>query len=142
MPAPLVINAEISIPASELKMSFARSAGPGGQNVNKVSSKAVLRWQVRATSSLPEAVRRRFVARYGNRINGDGELVLSCDEHREQSRNTSACRERLRAMIVGVLAAPRRRVKTRPPRAAVERRIKRKQQASEKKQRRQFRGDE
>ena len=142
MPRPLVINAEIAIPAAELQMSFARSAGPGGQNVNKVSSKAVLRWRVVETPSLPEAARRRFVTRYANRINGEGDLVLACDEHREQSRNTAACRERLRAMIVAVLTAPRRRVKTRPPRTAVERRMRLKQQTSEKKQRRQFRGDE
>ena len=123
-------------------MSFARSAGPGGQNVNKVSSKAVLRWQVVATASLPEAVRRRFVTRYANRINVAGELVLSSDEYREQPRNTAACMERLRTMILAVLVPPRRRVKTRPPRAAVERRIKSKQQTSEKKQRRRYRGDE
>jgi len=142
MPRSLVVNADIIIPAGELQLSFARSAGPGGQNVNKVSSKAVLRWQVVATASLPEAVRRRFVTRYANRINVAGELVLSSDEYREQPRNTAACMERLRTMILAVLVPPRRRVKTRPPRAAVERRIKSKQQTSEKKQRRRYRGDE
>ena len=125
-----------------MQLSFARSAGPGGQNVNKVSSKAVLRWRVAETESLPEAVRRRFVTKYGNRINVAGELVLSCDEHREQPRNTASCMERLRTMITAVLKPPRRRVTTRPPRAAVERRIKRKQQTSEKKQRRRYRGEE
>jgi len=142
MPRSLVVNADIIIPAGELQLSFARSAGPGGQNVNKVISKAVLRWQVVATASLPEAVRRRFVTRYANRINVAGELVLSSDEYREQPRNTAACMERLRTMILAVLVPPRRRVKTRPPRAAVERRIKSKQQTSEKKQRRRYRGDE
>jgi ribosome-associated protein len=138
----LAVNSDLVIPAAELQMSFARSAGPGGQNVNKVSSKAVLRWRVAETASLPEAVRRRFVTKYANRINAAGELVLSCDEHREQPRNTAACMERLRTMIATVLKPPRRRVKTRPPRAAVERRIKRKQQTSEKKQRRRYREEE
>ena len=119
-----------------------RSAGPGGQNVNKVSTKAVLRWQVVATPSLPEAVRRRFLERYANRINGEGELVIAADEHREQSRNLAACYERLRQMILAVLHPPRRRVKTRPSRAAVERRIESKQRSSEKKQRRPFRPEE
>ena len=70
-----------------------------------MNTKAVLRWQVVATPSLPEAVRRRFLGRYGNRINGEGELVLAADEHREQSRNLAACRERLRQMILAVLNA-------------------------------------
>ena len=140
MARPLVVNAEIVIPGAELETTFARSAGPGGQNVNKVNSKAVLRWQVRATPSLPEAVRRRFLERYGNRVNGDGELVMAADEHREQSRNITACRERLREMIASVIAAPRRRVKTRPSRGAVERRIKSKLRNSEKKQGRRGEG--
>lgn len=133
MPAPLVVNSEISIPAAELAFSFARSAGPGGQNVNKVNTKAVLHWRVRESPSLPSGVRGRFLAKYGNRVNVDGELVLACDEHREQGRNVTACREKLRAMIAGVVAPPRRRIKTRPPRAAVERRIQSKQRLSEKK---------
>lgn len=142
MPRPLVVTPDVVIPAGELQMSFARSAGPGGQNVNKVSSKAVLHWQVRTTPSLPVDVRRRFVERYANRINVEGELVLAADEHREQSRNHDACRERLREMIVAVLRPPRRRVKTRPSRAAVERRIQSKQRSSEKKQQRRFRPED
>jgi ribosome-associated protein len=134
MPRAIVINDQITIPAAELQASFVRSAGPGGQNVNKVNTKAVLRWQAAATPSLPEAVRRRFLTRYANRVNSAGELVLSADEHREQSRNLRACHDRLQQMILAVLAPPRRRVKTRPTRAAVERRIKAKQRTSEKKQ--------
>jgi ribosome-associated protein len=130
----LIVNDDITIPAGELAASFARSAGPGGQNVNKVNTKAVLRWAVRESPSVPAAVKARFLARYGNRVNNEGELVLSCDEHREQPRNLNTCREKLRAMILSVLTPPRRRVKTRPSRAAVERRIKAKQRQSEKKQ--------
>lgn len=142
MPRSLRINDEIHIPAAELQFTYARSAGPGGQNVNKVSTKAMLRWQVAATPSLPEAVRRRFLARYANRVNGEGELVLAADEHRVQSRNISACLEKLHAMITAVLAAPRRRKKTRPTRAAVEKRIHSKQRKSEKKEGRRYRGEE
>ena len=141
MPASLVVNSEISIPAAELVFSFARSAGPGGQNVNKVNTKAVLHWQVRETPSLPNAVRTRFLAKYGNRVNAEGQLVLASDEHREQGRNVTACREKLRLMIVAVLTPPRRRIKTRPPRAAVERRIQSKQRLSEKKRNRRAGGD-
>jgi ribosome-associated protein len=134
MPRALIVNADISIPAEELAFTFARSAGPGGQNVNKVNTKAVLRWPVAASSSLPPAVRGRFLAKYGNRVNNEGELVLTCDEHREQGRNLTTCREKLRTMIVAVLTPPRRRIKTRPSRGAVERRIKAKQRQSEKKE--------
>jgi ribosome-associated protein len=142
MPRPLVVTPDLVIPAAELLATFARSSGPGGQNVNKVNSKAVLHWQVVGTPSLPEAVRRRFVERYGNRINNEGELVLAADEHRDQSRNLGACYDRLREMILAVLHPPRRRVKTRPSRGAVERRLKTKQRASERKQGRQFRPEE
>lgn len=134
MPRPLIVNAEISIPATELGISYARSAGPGGQNVNKVNSKAILRWRVVDSPSLPAAIRQRFLARYASRVTNDGEVVISADEHREQPRNLTACYERLRAMIVSVVTPPRRRVKTRPSRGSVERRIESKQRNSQKKQ--------
>lgn len=134
MPRPLIVNAEISIPATELGVSYARSAGPGGQNVNKVNSKAILRWRVVDSPSLPAAIRQRFLTRYATRVTNDGEVVISADEHREQPRNLTACYERLRAMIVSVVTPPRRRVKTRPSRGSVERRIESKQRNSQKKQ--------
>ncbi|MCC6492445.1 MAG: aminoacyl-tRNA hydrolase [Pirellulales bacterium] len=139
MPRDLEVNDQIVIPAGELLISFARSAGPGGQNVNKVNTKAVLHWGVAASASLPEAVRRRLLDRYGNRVNNEGQLVLACDEHREQGRNLAACREKLRGMILSVLTPPRRRIKTRPSQGAVERRLKSKDRQSQKKQSR--RGD-
>ncbi len=142
MPRALSINSAITIPAGELATTFVRSAGPGGQNVNKVNTKAVLRWAVRHSPSLPPAVRNRFLAKYGNRVNNEGELVLTCDEHREQARNLAASREKLRAMILSVLTPPRRRVKTKPTKGAVERRLQSKQRKSEKKQSRRSGGEE
>ncbi|QDT74225.1 alternative ribosome rescue aminoacyl-tRNA hydrolase ArfB [Lacipirellula limnantheis] len=136
MARPLIVNAAITIPAAELGISYARSAGPGGQNVNKVNSKAILRWRVVDSPSLPEGVRQRFLAHFGSRITNDGEIVIAADEHREQPRNLTACYERLRAMILSVAKPPTRRVKTRPSRGAVERRIESKQRNSQKKQQR------
>jgi ribosome-associated protein len=135
----LIVNAAITIPAAEVGVSYARSAGPGGQNVNKVNSKAILRWRVLESPSLPAAVRQRFLAHFGNRVTNDGEIVIAADEHREQPRNLTACYDRLRAMILSVAKPPTRRIKTRPSRGAVERRIQSKQRNSEKKQQR--RGD-
>jgi ribosome-associated protein len=136
MARPLIVNAAISIPGTEFGISYARSAGPGGQNVNKVNSKAILRWRVLDSPSLPPGVRQRFLAHFGNRVTNDGEIVIAADEHREQPRNLTACYDRLRAMILSVAKPPTRRVKTRPSRGAVERRIQSKQRNSEKKQQR------
>jgi ribosome-associated protein len=139
MPRPLIVTPSLTIPGTELQLSYARSAGPGGQNVNKVNTKAVLRWAAATTPSLPDDVRRRLLERYANRLNAEGELVIAADEHREQSRNISACYDRLRQMITSVLRPPRKRVKTRPSRAAVERRIEAKQRRSSTKEQRRYR---
>ena len=114
----LIVNAAMTIPAAEFAVSYARSAGPGGQNVNKVNSKAILRWRIVDSPSLPAAVRERFLAHFGNRVTNDGEIVIAADEHREQPRNLTACYDRLRAMILSVAKPPTRRVKTRPSRGA------------------------
>jgi ribosome-associated protein len=142
MARPLIVNDRIRIPGTELSLSFARSAGPGGQNVNKVNSKAVLRWNVAASPSLSEEVKSRFFQRFSQRINQAGELVLASDRYRNQLRNVSDCYEKLRHLIETVLVAPRKRVKTRPSRSSVERRLQEKRYSSQRKQRRQYRPDD
>lgn len=112
--ADLIVNEEISIPATELRFTFARSSGPGGQNVNKVNSKATLRWNVSQSSAIPEGVRARFVGRYANRIDQEGEFWISSETHREQGRNVRNCLEKLRALLVAVAAPPVTRKPTRP----------------------------
>jgi ribosome-associated protein len=130
------INAEISIPRKELRFSFVRSSGPGGQNVNKVASKAALRWAVTKSASLPESVRNRFVDRYGRRINDRGELLITSDRFRDQAKNIEDCLAKLRDLVLSVARAPRPRKKTRVPRAAKEARLSEKRVAAEKKRRR------
>ncbi|MEM9657784.1 MAG: alternative ribosome rescue aminoacyl-tRNA hydrolase ArfB [Planctomycetota bacterium] len=130
----LIITPEIAIAADELEFSFVRSRGPGGQNVNKVNSKAVLRWRVVDSGSLSDALRGRFLGRYSSRITAAGEIVLSSDEHREQSRNRRACLDKLASLVVTVLSEPRQRKRTRPSRSAVERRLRAKKQRSRTKQ--------
>lgn len=136
MSAALRINEHISIPRSELRFSFVRSSGPGGQNVNKVASKAVLRWAVARSASIPETVRERFLARYRRRINERGELVLASQRYRDQARNIDDCLAKLRALVVSAAKLPRPRKKTRVPKAAIEARLQQKRATAQKKRRR------
>lgn len=135
----LVVDSKLQIPGNELTLTFARSAGPGGQNVNKVNSKAVLRWQVADSPSLPADVKARFLQQFPQRINQLGEVVLSSDRHRDQPRNIADCYEKLRRLILTVLVAERPRKQTRPSRGSVERRLQSKRHSAQQKQRRQYR---
>jgi len=132
----LEISPHIKIPIEEFEFHFARSSGPGGQNVNKVSTKAFLRWNVVQSPALPEDVRQRFVEAYGSRLTSGGEIIIASDRFRSQRRNMDDCLRRLREMLASVARPPRRRKATRPTRAARERRLRQKQQQSEKKRRR------
>lgn len=132
----LTINPRVRIALSEFSFTFVRSSGPGGQNVNKVASKAVLRWDVAASASLPDDVRQRFLQQYARRITNDGELVLSSQRYRDQGRNVADCLERLRAMVTAVAEPPKPRKATRPTAASRRRRLDEKRRASEKKSRR------
>jgi ribosome-associated protein len=133
----LVVNSRLRIPLREFHFSFSRSSGAGGQNVNKVNTKATLRWDVVGTSSLPEAVRERFMKRYARRLTNDGELVLTSQRFRDQGRNVADCLEKLRAMLLEVATPPRPRRPTKPTRASVERRLTQKHRTGERKKRRQ-----
>jgi ribosome-associated protein len=114
----LEINADIHIPDDELHWSFARSGGPGGQNVNKVASKAILRWDVQATSSLPEHVKQRLLAHQRKRITNEGELVLNSQRYRDQERNREDCLQKLREIILQAATLPKRRRPTKPTRGS------------------------
>ena len=133
MPDPLEINAEIVIPREELRFTFVRSSGPGGQNVNKVNSKAVLRWEVASTESLPEGVRQRFVKLYPRRIGADGALMLTSQRYRDQGRNVADCLDKLRELVLTAVPVPTPRKKTRPSQAARRKRLEEKRQQGDKK---------
>jgi ribosome-associated protein len=138
----LFIPPNIRIDGDELKFTFVRSSGPGGQNVNKVNSKAVLRWNASTSPGLPDAVRQRFVGRFGGRLTEHGDLVLTSQRYRDQKRNEDDCLEKLKAMLAAVAHPPKRRRKTKPTRASVERRKEQKRETSHKKQQRRWRGEE
>ena len=137
----LEVNAEIQIPLSEFQFTYVRSSGPGGQNVNKVNTKAQMRWPVTTSQSLPPAVRERFLAKYRTRVTEQGDLLIVSQRYRDQGRNVDDCFEKLRAMLLEVAIAPKRRKKTKPGRGAIERRLKQKRHKTEKKQGRQAPGD-
>jgi len=123
----------IRIPLSELRFSFARSPGPGGQHVNKVNTRVELRFDL-AASSLPVELRQRALARLGARLNRAGQLVVASSRHRSQGRNRQDCVERFRALLAEALRPPGpRRRRTRPGRAAIARRREAKKHHSRKK---------
>ena len=126
----------LHIPDDELIFTYARSGGPGGQNVNKVASKAVLRWSVAANTTIPPAVRDRLRCQQANRITVGGELIIQGQRYRDQPRNAEDCLERLRAMLAQARHAPTPRRATKPTRGSKRRRLADKHANSERKQQR------
>jgi ribosome-associated protein len=120
------INDRLRIPDEEFAWSFVRSGGPGGQNVNKVASKAVLRWDLAASPSVPDDVKARLRTLQRRRITGEGELVLSSQRYRDQERNRQDCLDKLREMVLAAATPPTPRRPTKPSRGARERRLREK----------------
>ena len=135
MPADILqINARLAVPLSELRFSFDRSPGPGGQNVNKVNTRAELRFDVRTSPSLTQAMRERIAADLASRLNKDGELVLRSSRYRSQTRNRTDCLEKFATLLSRALSPPPpKRRPSRPTRASTAKRLDRKKAHSQKK---------
>ena len=116
------VSDTISIHEREIDERFVRASGPGGQNVNKVSTAVELRFDV-AASSLPAAVKTRLVGLAGTRMTGEGVLLIDSREHRTQAQNRAAARARLVTMVQQAAIVPRKRRPTKPGKAAKERRL-------------------
>jgi len=126
----LKVNHKIAIPLSEFRWEYARSSGPGGQNVNKVQSKAVLRWNPRESPSLPDDVRARLIEAQSARLTRLGELLVASQRTRDQGRNVADCLEKVRRLVLAAAQPPKVRRATRPTAASRKRRVDDKQKRS------------
>jgi ribosome-associated protein len=138
----LEITPTIQIPLEEFSWTYARSGGPGGQNVNKVSSKAVLRWPIATSPSVPEHVKARVSELFPSRITTEGEVVISSQEYRDQERNRDACLAKLADMIRAAAVVPKVRKKSRPSLGSKLRRLDEKKRQSERRENRKTSHDD
>lgn len=122
------INDELSIPEGELRFTASRSGGPGGQHANKVASRVTLNFDVEGSPTLSSDQKERIGRRLANRINNDGVLQVDCDTSRSQAANRAEATERFAELLRDALRKRKRRVPTRPGKAARERRLKQKKQ--------------
>jgi ribosome-associated protein len=125
------ITPSLRIDEKEIEVAFVRSPGPGGQNVNKVSSAVQLRFNVQESSSLPEEVKKRLVRLAGKRMTSNGILIIEARQYRFQEQNRQAAQERLKRLIRQALEPPKPRHKTRPTHASVTRRLESKRKRGE-----------
>jgi ribosome-associated protein len=135
------VTPHIALDESELSESFVRSSGPGGQNVNKVSSAVQLRFDARRSPSLPNDVAIRLMRLAGSRLTKDGVIVIIAQSHRQQERNRAEARERLFDMIREAAIPPTPRRATKVPKAEKRKRLEGKKRRSEIKRHRQSRFD-
>jgi ribosome-associated protein len=135
------INDTVTIDERDLEERFVRSSGPGGQNVNKVSTAVELRFDLRHSASIPMGARDRLVKLAGRRLTDEGVLVLRADRFRTQERNRDDARERLADLIRQALIAPKTRIPTKVSRTAKARRVDDKTRRSKVKSMRQSKSD-
>jgi len=122
------------IPGAELSFTASRASGPGGQHVNKTSSRVVLRWDVRASASLDDRQKARVCDRLRNRLSRDGVLQVAAESERSQHRNHQLARQRLADLVRAALSRRKRRVRTKVPRAVHRRRVEGKRRRGQVKQ--------
>ncbi len=129
----IAVTDTVVIPEAELGWEYARSGGPGGQNVNKVASKATLRWAAAASTAISDAAKTRLFAAHPGYLTTEGEFLVTSQEYRDQERNRQRCVEKLSEMVLAALTPPKPRKKTKPSKASQRRRLDDKKKQGEKK---------
>lgn len=120
---PVEVTPDLTLPDSDLSVSFVRASGPGGQNVNKIASAVQLRFDLAGTAALEEPVKLRLRALAGRRVTDDGAILIIARNHRTQEQNRREAQERLADLVRRALIEPKTRKPTRPTRASKERRL-------------------
>ncbi|MBW2269159.1 MAG: aminoacyl-tRNA hydrolase [Deltaproteobacteria bacterium] len=113
----------LTLPGHEIRETASRASGPGGQHVNKTSTRVTLRWNARDSGALTPTQRRRLLRRLAHRLTRDGELLVHASRNRSRARNRELARERLAELVRDAVVAPRRRIATRPSRGSQARRV-------------------
>lgn len=121
------------VPRDEIKLAFSRSSGAGGQNVNKVNSKAEVRWDIASSASVPQDVLGRFLSRYKNRLDAEGLVLVTSERERDRERNIEDAIAKLEEWVQSVWEKPKPRIKTKPTKGSKKRRLKEKAQHASKK---------
>lgn len=139
---PFLAQRQDPVPASEMEIDFIRSSGPGGQHVNKTSSKAQLRWSIDDSNGFSDREKEILRKHFASRITKEGELVLVSDSERSQAQNKEAVIRRLQSLVRTALKPKKKRIATKPTRGSKERRLQEKRQLSQKKQARKLSPDD
>ena len=121
----------VQIPFFEMEFSYARSRGPGGQNVNRTNSAAILRWNLWASQSLSDELKERLAQKLHGKLTTEGDLIIRSEVHRDQDQNRSECIKKLHETLRKALFVPKKRVATKPTRSSQRKRLESKKKDSE-----------
>lgn len=122
---------QVKIPYHEMEFSYARSRGPGGQNVNKTNSAVILRWHLESSQVIDEDTRLHLLQKLAGKLSNEGFLLIRSEVHRDQDQNKSECIDKLHALLNKALFVPKRRVATKPSRSSIRKRLDSKTKHSE-----------